>query len=461
MLTVKEPRRRNRWAVVTCILAGLAVSCALPASASTVADPDPIFTQARINFQFQLNHRDTGAPNIFFHVSSGTPASVVNMMEQEVIITDQFWSFVRPINHPVEVYLADDSRIADLIAAYEPTLTPQGDAGGWLQDIANRIKKTDGGLFGGGSPAYDRNNHANFMLHVGTPSPDGSGFWTQTPSHEYTHTIQRYLLGSDFGPLYTWEVEGQADYIGANFAGRNSNTAFQSYWAQMLTSIPAPKNGGVWTSIAVESWFKGAANTQARNLGGEVSQINYILGAIAQKYLVAKYKLTGVEHYYADLAGAINACGDGDLATHPQCDGLRHQIFTKNFHMTLESFYKAAANLAASEIKWALKTSLTLSPDLRSYQLTPWSNLHLTVNPDPTVDVPVYAPSYTALNALSQQNPNGSASESPYPPNTPAPNRTCPNNEGGHATLYGGAMTCTNGIWVLDPGQSIGTPSTP
>ena len=447
----------------------LSLTLFLPARASSVSDPDPIFTKARQNFETQLSLRDKGSPNILFHVLSGTPSSISHMMEQEVIVADQFWSFVRPINHPVEVYLADDSHINDLISAYEPTLTSQGDAGGWLQDIASRIQKTDNGLFGGGAPAYDRNNHANFMLHVGIPAPVGLGFWTQTPSHEYTHTIQRYLLGSDFGPLYEWEIEGQANYIGANFAGRNNKTAFQSYWAQMLNSIPSPKNGGTWTNSEIQLWFKNAANTRAWTPTGELSQVNYILGAIAQEYLVAKYKLTGVEHYYANLAAVINACGDGDLPTHPQCDSLRHQIFFKNFHITQEDFYKSVAELTVTEFKWASKAMKVLSPDIRKYQQTPWSNLHLSVNPDPNIKVNVYAPSFTSLtkstsgdnsaNNISNNNNVNLLPENqtdPYPPNIPAPNRSCPGNDGAHATLYGGSMTCTNGIWKLDPGQTIG-----
>ena len=454
---MKAFRVRIRTVLFTSLLLLFSLNLALPASASTVQDPDPVFTQARINFQSQLSLRDKASPNIFFHVSQGTPSAIANMMEQEVIIADQFWSFVRPINHPVQVYLADDSRINDLIAAYEPTLTPQGDAGGWLQNIASRITKTDNGLFGGGSPAYNRDNQANFMLHVGVPPPDGSGFWTQTPSHEYTHTIQRYLLGSNFAPLYTWEIEGQADYIGANFAARNSNTAFQSYWAQMLTSIPAPANGGTWSEAAIQSWFAKAADTRANVSTEEVSQVNYILGAIAQEYLVAKYKLTGVESYYANLASVINVCGNGDLPSHPQCDAMRHQVFFNSFHMTQETFYKAVARLAVTEFKWAAKTVNSLSHDLRTYQPTPWSNLHLTVNPDANANVPVYAPSFTTLAKVAIGRPLSD----PYPPNIPAPNRTCPGNDGAHATLYGGSMTCTNGIWTLDPGQKIGSPGNP
>ena len=448
----------------------ISIDLTTPAFAATVSDPDQVFTRARINFESQLSLRDKGSPNIVFHVLPGTPSSIANMMEQEVIIADQFWSFVRPINHPVEVYLADDSHINDLIAAYEPTLTPQGDAGGWLQDIANRIKKTDNGLFGGGSPAYDRNNHANFMLHVGVPPPDGLGFWTQTPSHEYTHTIQRYLLGSDFAPLYEWEIEGQANYIGANFAGRNNNIAFQSYWAQMLNSIPQPKRGATWTSAAIQSWFKSSANTRAWVSSGEVSQVNYILGAVAQEYLVAKYKLTGIEKYYADLAGVINVCGNGDLPTHPQCDAARHDVFLKNFHITQENFYTAVAAVVVTELKWAASAAKVLSVDTRTYQPIPWANLHLTVNPDPNAQVPIYAPSFIALTRTASGDTASSTisgnsdvgglpqpQTDPYPPNIPAPNRSCPGNEGAQATLYGGSMTCTNGIWRLDPGQTIGS----
>jgi hypothetical protein len=451
------------------ILAFMGVLSLAPSghAAITVKDPDVTFTQARKNFLLQYSLRDKGAPNIIYHVTPRTPAETVNMMEQEVIIADQFWSFVRPINHPVELYMTDDSHIDGLISVYQPTLTAQGAMGGWLESIKSTIDTHDPNLFGGGSPAYDKNNHANFMLHVGVPSPDGLAAWTQTPSHEYTHTIQRYLLGSDFAPMYVWQYEGQADYIGTNLATRNSNIAFQSAWAQLLNSIPAPEAAGIWTKSKIEKYFLSVADTRKVTKIGDSSQYDYILGAIAQEYLVGHFKYPVVEKYYADLAGAIDGCGDGDLPTHPLCDGLRHAIFEKNFGMTLENFYKNVATTGAAEFLWAAKSGAILSHDIRTYQPSPWLSIHLTVKPDPNVQVPIYAES--AVAAMGMNN-NGSNSGlignqampqkmDPYPADVPAPDRSCPQVEGAKAKLWNASLTCINGFWKLDPGEVLTPPS--
>ena len=39
-----------------------------------------------------------------------------------------------------------------------------------------------------------------------------------------------------------------------------------------------------------------------------------------------------------------------------------------------------------------------------------------------------------------------------FPPNSPAPGRTCP-HDGDKTIVFGGAITCVKGIWVTDPGQ--------
>ena len=79
---------------------------------------------------------------------------------------------------------------------------------------------------------------------------------------------------------------------------------------------------------------------------------------------------------------------------------------------------------------------------------SPSPSTSTTITPSPS---PLPLPSSTPSVALG---PDG------YPLGIPAPGRTCPFSEGSKATLYGGNLTCINGIWILDSGSTISfTPS--
>jgi len=371
----------------------------------SIPNPDSIFIKAYQNFLTQFKEKSKTPPNITFHISPGINPKLLNMMEQEVIAADQFWSFVRDTNRPVEVYLADDTHIDDLISNYEPTLTSQGKAGGWLEDIANRIKTVDPGLFGGGSPAYDVNNHANFMLHSGNDSQYGLGLWTQTPAHEYTHTVQRYLLGNNFSPLYDWEIEGQADYIGASFAGRNSLAAFKATWANLMNTIPNPPTGGTWDANKIANWLKSDAINTIGPRTGAASEIAYVLGSIAEEYLFANYGFQKVMNYYGDLAASIPHCMNFDASHFQECDNSRQEIFQKDFNLSLENFYQKIGNLGQIELQWGAKYKKFGTTSLLLLEKTPWAtNLKTQPKPDPLSQP--FAPSYYTLTAILNPLPN-------------------------------------------------------
>ncbi|MEI6216422.1 MAG: hypothetical protein WCP64_04025 [Actinomycetes bacterium] len=79
----------------------------------------------------------------------------------------------------------------------------------------------------------------------------------------------------------------------------------------------------------------------------------------------------------------------------------------------------------------------------------------------PKKSTPTLKPSTPSLSPIPTSTPTSSSGPrqgDDYPPDRPAPNRSCPTN-GSTAELYGGALTCTNGIWVLNPGQVIGKPT--
>lgn len=58
------------------------------------------------------------------------------------------------------------------------------------------------------------------------------------------------------------------------------------------------------------------------------------------------------------------------------------------------------------------------------------------------------------MKASATTNQNQTTSDLVFPPNTPAPGRSCP-NEGGKTVVFGGSITCTHGTWMVDPGQTF------
>ena len=111
---------------------------------------------------------------------------------------------------------------------------------------------------------------------------------------------------------------------------------------------------------------------------------------------------------------------------------------------------KAKANLWGGSLtctngKWLLDKGAVITKPTNS---TVSTNTN-TAKPNPS----------PSSNAQQESNSTNLEADG-YPPNTPAPDRSCP-NEGAKAELYGGKLTCVTGKWKLDPGSTINKPTSP
>jgi hypothetical protein len=274
-------------------------------------------------------------------------------------------------------------------------------------------------------------------------------------------------MHGNFAPIYGWMQEGQADYIGANIATRNSSTAFASSWAQLIQLVANNSEHPEmlkWNSAQFVKWFKQREVTLApsEDYKGDIPTEDYIFGALALQYLYGTYGFDAVSDLYQNMATiALASCISADVKTYPDCTPARHLAFEKAFGISLDEFYPKVSSFIVQQIKWSKKTVVKLPSDLLKIAPAPWAKTPIQ---KPYVAPPGLGPIAQYGNPLpsSDNNSNsGNSQADPYPPNVPAPNRTCPQSEGLKGALYGATMTCVQGVWTLDPGQTITLPSSP
>jgi len=428
---------------------------------------NPIAASARQDFLNQIGKSSTRASNLDFHIDPLFNKSLAHQVIVDTQVSSDFWASIRPVDQKVEIYVTPTNDMKYLMTNMWPTLDTNGQYGNWLQEKIAR-SKIDLGFYGGGAPAYDKNGHPVFMMYGPNDMSQGNAFWAKTTSHEFTHLIQRYIMNGDFAPLEGWVIEGQADYIGANIGTRNSTTSFASAWAQLIQSMK--KNSShpemlTWKAAKFVQWFKDQEITHGPSaiIKSDIPLESYVFGALAFQYLYGVYGFNSVTNYYENLAKmALAACVSADVALYPQCTTARHQAFQATFGVSMDAFYAKVAPFIVQEISWSQLAIKKLPTDLSKITPALWPKTPLQPQ---YVAPPGLGPIAEYGNlGVPMPDPQGNGGEQgadPYPPNMPAPNRSCPGNDGAHAILYGGTMTCIKGIWTLDPGQVIGTPPQP
>jgi hypothetical protein len=425
-----------------------------------------IAVSARQDFLDQVAKSSKNSSNLDFHVDPLFSKSLTHEVMVDTQFSSDFWAGVRPIDQKIEVYMAPTSHMKYLMDNMWPTLDANGQYGNWLQvKVARGLR--DNGFFGGGAPAFDKNGNPVFMMYAPNNFNQGNGFWGSGTSHEFVHLIQRYIMHGDFAPLYGWVIEGQADYLGANIGTRNSTAAFASYFAQLIQSIgtqsPHPEML-TWSAPQFVQWFKGQEITHAPGVkySGDIPLESYVFGALAFQYLYGTYGFNAVTNLYQYMAQiALAGCPSAETADYPTCTPARHEAFQKAFGISLDDFYVKLAPFIVNQISWAKSTVKKLPSDLSKIAPLPWAGVAIQakyVAPSGLGKIEEYGNPMPGEVGVSGNSTTGI---DPYPPNVPAPNRTCPNSEGATATLYGGSMTCTQGLWKLNPGQVVGNPNSP
>ena len=371
-----------------------------------------------------------------------------------------FWAHIRPVDQKVMIYIAPTNNMQYIYKYMWPTLDENGRFGDWLQEKMARAQ-TEKGFFGGGAPAFDKNENPVFMMFAPNDMSQGNGFWTSVTSHEFTHLIQRYIMHGNFAPIYGWMLEGQADYIGANIATRNSSTAFASYWAQLIQFVG--KNSDhpemlTWNAGQFVTWFEQREVTKAvsADYKGDIPTEDYVFGALALQYLYGTYGFGAVTDLYQNMATiALAHCPSADSTMNPSCTAARHEAFEKAFGISLATFYPRVAEYIVQEIEWSKATLTQLPSDLLEIAPAPWAETPIQAPYVAPKDLGPIAPYGNPLPTSGKNSNSGNPPVDPYPLNVPAPNRSCPQSEGNKASLYGASMTCIKGIWILDPGQKI------
>ena len=417
--------------------------------------------KARNDFLLQIKNAPTRTPNLEFRIDPTMNVRLLEGIKVDTALSANFFSTLRPIDQKVVVWIASTENFQFFIDEMKPTLTAEGDAGNWLELKLATAKLYPHGFYGGGAPAFDKNDNPVFIVYAPNDQDLGSGFWTQSTSHEFVHVVQRYLMAGDMSPMLGWVIEGQADYIGANFGTRNSTEAFASYWIQLIDTIRLQSSQPEilnWNSNQFIAWFKGKEITSNPAMAGDIPVENYVVGAMASQYLYATYGYKKVNMYYDLLGKIVNDCGNGDVTINLKCTPSRQKAFKDAFGVSMADFYPKVSSFIVSEIAWSKKNKFKYPTNLLKIAPSPW------IGAKPME--PYVAPAN--LGVISKYgNPgligntnNGMQESDPYPPNVPAPGRTCPNVDG-IASLYGGTMTCRSpGIWTLDPGQIIGAAPT-
>ena len=429
-----------------------------------------VAANARKEFLLQLKNSETRNPNLEFHVDPGINPKLLAGVKIDTALSAQFWSSLRPIDQKVVVYVAPTENFQYFLDVMKPTLTSQGLEGDWLGLKLLQAQASPHGFYGGGAPAFDKENNPVFMVYAPNGQSFGSGFWTQSTAHEFVHVIQRYLLGGSMAPMLGWVVEGQADYIGANFATRNSTEAFASYWAQLIATIPKQSKTPEiinWNAKQFVTWFKSKEITLNPSKAGDIPVENYVVGAMASQYLYGTYGYKKVNKYYDNLGKILSDCGNSDVSIFLQCNPSRQKAFKDAFGISMADFYPKVSAFIVSEIAWSMIASNLYSKYLLKIAPAPWVDSKLPGKYIPPSNLgPISTYGHTPSGSTSSGSQAGSGENygnDPYPPNVPAPGRSCPtiNNV---AVLYGGSMTCvgsgSEGVWTLDPGQKITMPET-
>ena len=422
---------------------------------------------ARKDFLLQIKNASTRTPNLEFHVDPSMNPNLLLGIKVDTALSADFWSTLRPIDQKVLVYVASTENFQFFIDELKPTLTPEGLEGDWLGLKLAQAKEYPHGFFGGGAPAFDKNGNPVFIVYAPNQQNLGSGFWTQSTAHEFVHVVQRYLMGGNMSPMLGWVVEGQADYIGANFGTRNSTEAFASYWAQLISTIPEMSKFPEiinWNQQQFVNWFKEKEVTLNPQKAGDIPVENYVVGAMASQYLYGTYGYKKVNTYYDNLSRIVSDCQNGDSTVHLQCNPSRQKAFKDAFGISMADFYPKVSAFIVSEIAWSKIAIKQYPKDLLKIAPSPWIGAKVQ---SPYIAPPNLGPISKYAHPQESYLPSGSQPKSqnenqivdPYPPNIPAPGRSCP-NVNSVATLFGGSMTCVGtgpeGVWTLDPGQVVG-----
>ena len=311
-------------------------------------------------------------PNIEFIVDSKMDKVLEKQIIDNINVAAKFFAKERPLSVPLRIWIAMSTEFQWIYDNISRVLPVELLDGGWLDMKLARAKAEPDGFMGGGAPGNDKSGSAVLFFNGSTRANWGDAFWSQVPSHEFTHVVQRYELGNSMAPMLCWVREGNANYYGFLLAGRNSQAMYRNFWLQALSRIPTmgelpdfeSKPASYWTDFFVQNESKKASQCDP--------WINYILGSMAFQYLGGTYGNDAIQSFYLGLKDSwIGVCDHPVSQEGLTCPAWKG-VFKKIFGITPEAAYPKFGQYIYDEIKWA-KGKLAL-----------WGKEALEIAPIPT-----------------------------------------------------------------------------
>jgi hypothetical protein len=292
-------------------------------------------------------------PNIEFIVEPHMDKVLEKQIIDNINVTAKFFANERPLSVPLRIWIAMSAQFQWIYDNMTIVLPSQLLDGGWLDMKLARAKAEPDGFMGGGAAGNTKSEVATLFFNGSTKANWGDAFWSQVPSHEFTHVVQRYELGNSMAPMLCWVREGNANYYGFLLAGRNSQAMYRNFWLQALSRIPTLGADPDFQSRTVSYWTDFFVQNESKKASECDPWINYILGSMAFQYLGGTYGNDAIQSFYLGLKDAwIGVCDypvNQEGLTCPSWKG----VFKKTFGITPEAAYPKFGQYIYDEIKWA------------------------------------------------------------------------------------------------------------
>jgi hypothetical protein len=319
-----------------------------------IALSGPITQAAYDNFVKTYKERRTHiAPNITWNVAPGTDPAFAAEIKSEIEAISDFWNPQRPRSTRMTIWVAMSTNFQWIYDNMMPVLADEPKNSGTLEMKLARSKAEGEGFMGGGDIGVLANGEASLFFNASPRAGFGDSFWTQVMGHEYTHSMQRYILNGNMGPMLCWVREGQANYYGWSLAGRDSQAAFRNFWLQAISRIPTFGNLPDYETKTPSFWADWFLKGEAFSAGECDPWLNYIAGAMAFQYLDGVYGQGAIDQFMTSLKdGWKGICPAPVDDTNHAC--VSWKISFKNaFGVTPEAAYKPMGQHIYDEIQWA------------------------------------------------------------------------------------------------------------
>ena len=291
-------------------------------------------------------------PNVEFIVEANMDKVLLKQIVDNINVSAKYFAKERPLNVPLKIWIAMTTEFQWIYDNMTAVLPSELLDGGWLDMKLNRAK-AEKGFQGGGAPGNDKNGGATLFFNAGPNSNWGDAFWSQVPSHEFTHVVQRYELGNSMAPMLCWVREGNANYYGFMLAGRNSQAAYRNFWLQAVSRISTLGEDPDFQSRSVSYWTDFFVQNETRKGSDCDPWINYILGSMAFQYLGGTYGNDAIQSFYLGLKDSwIGVCDYPVSQERLTCPAWKG-VFKKTFGITPEAAYPKFGQYIYDEIKWA------------------------------------------------------------------------------------------------------------